>query len=153
MKWRLGFATAVLFCSTALADSVDAVPGTAMKAIPTGFWEIASGGPIIEIAACGEGALCGKIVQLGARNSALDANNPDTVLRGRALCRLVVLRAKADEGRLYNVSDGTEYIIRVSTVRSDVARVVGSTTGQFYARIFPYQENWKRIGQPDKPCH
>ncbi len=118
-----------------------------------GYWREPSGS-VIQIAPCND-ALCATLITISAAAPArVDGNNPDTALRTRPLCGLVIgsgFRSegadKAAGGKLYDPKNGKTYSGTISS-EGDVL----SLRGYIGVSLFGRTAKWTRVPAPLESC-
>lgn len=132
--------------------SVAGATSPSVARIEIGNFFAAPDGPVIAIADCGEGKLCGRIVGLG-KLPPTDARNPKAAEKGRNLCGLQVLtlsvardatpNEKFWEGRFYHAEKGQTYNVLVSVMQNEYISIGGAVGDPFLSRTFPFQQFWE----------
>ncbi|MGI4854142.1 MAG: DUF2147 domain-containing protein [Janthinobacterium lividum] len=118
-----------------------------------GDWREASGS-VIRIAPCGD-ALCAKLVLVSAAAPvSVDGMNPDSSLRTRPLCGLLIGEGfhatdpnKADEGKLYDPKTGKTYK-GAMTSEGDTLLL----RGYIGIAAFGRTAKWDRVKEPVEAC-
>ena len=118
-----------------------------------GDWREASGS-VIRIAPCGD-ALCAKLVLVSAAAPvSVDGMNPDSSLRTRPLCGLLIGEGfrssdpnKADDGKLYDPKTGKTYK-GTMTSEGDVLLLRGYVGIAAFGRT----AKWDRVKTPVEAC-
>ncbi len=115
-----------------------------------GYWQ-EPGGSVLHIASCGD-AVCATLAKISkSAPVSTDRNNPDSTLRDKPLCGLVIGTGfhlegmdKAENGKLYDPKSGKTY---QGTMRSegDVLHL----RGYIGMKAFGRSEDWTRTTAPD----
>jgi uncharacterized protein (DUF2147 family) len=101
---------------------------------PVGVWQSPSRGAHIQIVACQDGAICGKLLSASRPKSnpqLLDIHNKDPALRDRTMIGQIVFDGfkggpmKWTGGRLYNPGDGNYYSGIISLMDSNHLQLKG----------------------------
>ncbi len=153
-------AAVVAFCPTA-ADAAGSVHRAAHKKLKiyAGVWVDAKERGAVELAPCGKGRLCGRIVWLrklkDRRGRPLrDANNPRASRRSKPICGLQVIGNLSpqrdgswDRGWVYDPEDGKTYDVALTLISKNRLNVRGYAGTKMFGRTFA----WRRA--PDSLVH
>ena len=146
-------ARSLIYTAWSMAAILSVLTAGPLAADPTdhaifGRWLTDDGKGIVTIAPCGE-RLCGRISQVLDRTPgvpATDVNNPESVLRRRAILGLPVLSGFRRDGRqwgggrAYDPKSGNSYRSRLSLNPDGSLRVTGCV-------LFVCQsKRWRRVG-------
>ncbi len=121
-----------------------------------GNWRTPTGS-VIDVYSCGD-TVCLRIVQVEkSAAGTVDANNPDPALRSRSLCGLRVGSGfhavnggqGAEDGQLYDPTNGKTYTGMLAAVGSDRLRL----RGYVGIKLFGRTEEWTRVTEAVPPCH
>lgn len=116
--------------------------GVAQAADMAGLWLTETGSSRVRIAPCGTG-VCGTLAS--APGTALDAHNPNPVLRTRSMVGVQIFEASRAEGAgyagtLYNPNDGRTYSGTMRLTGPNTLEVSGCVLGVFCKR-----QIWTRL--------
>jgi uncharacterized protein (DUF2147 family) len=140
----------LLFASTTLRAEAPTNPATASL----GDWRTPIGA-IVRIEPCGN-ATCLRIVKLSSNPpETVDGHNPDTILRNRPLCNLVIGSGftPSDEkrlgnGHLYDPISGHTYRGYITPAGNQL-----KLRGYVLFTIFGRTETWQRVPVTPSSCH
>lgn len=148
----IGLSIAMLGAATASAET---------SIVPNGNFATTPDGPVVAVAVCGEGKLCGRIVALGRLPNA-DSRNPDAAQKSRALCGLQVLTLNGSkgtagdyiawDGSYYHAGHGTTYKVRLLTRNADTVNVYGNSTTLPLTRTYQLSQLWSRVQPSTASC-
>lgn len=126
---------------------------------PTGLWLVEDQHGVIDIAECGAGELCGRIVWFvpaprDVGKPPFDGRNPDPALRGRPICGMVMMGGFKPAGEhewsggwIYDPESGDTYHARMALEADGRLRL----RGYIGIPLFGETQLWTRSG-PITPC-
>lgn len=126
-----------------------------VRAGVTGTWRTSDGDALVDIYACDEGAVCGRIVwmrePLADGRPRTDDKNPSPALRERPVQGLEILRGFREErpgvwsgGRVYDPKSGNEYRGRLVLEGEGTLRLRGYVGIPLFGR----SDTWTRAEAP-----
>lgn len=109
------------------------LPLTAVADDPLGVWQTQDRDGHVRIQSCEANTLCGTLVWFDPNTPVglTDGNNPDPILRGRALIGIQILSdlpastESREMGRIYNPYDGKTFRARIELQSNQTLEVTG----------------------------